>query len=218
MEIILTSIEALFDTYKFAKEVILIIIGAIFGGVCTVIINNGAMRKQAKFNMQYRILSDEAENIGVIYKKIEAIEIELSFGTGETEPLKTEINEVQHLLLALNERLRNKRKFVRKYMSAVIVEESAEYVSAYTKILYTVGSDGIFDFKIIPEINSEKIAELRNLEERFRKLNNQMTEAMESIIEPGIFSRIKRKLRKPGMLIEECYAIGKIHRRSKKER
>lgn len=103
-------------------------------------------------------------------------------------------------------------------MSAVIVEESAEYVSAYTKILYTVCSDGIFDFKIIPEINSEKIAELRNLEERFRKLNNQMTEAMELIIEPGIFSRIKRKLRKPGMLIEECYAIGKIHRRSKKER
>lgn len=33
--------------------------------------HNSSERKQAKFDMQYRILSDEAENIGVIYKKIE---------------------------------------------------------------------------------------------------------------------------------------------------
>lgn len=214
----LTNIETIFATYTFAKEVFIAVFGAIFGGICTVIINNVAIRKQSKFDMQYKILNAESENIASLCKKIETIEIGLSFGNGETTPLKNEIDEVQYLLLSLNERLRNNRKFVRKYVSALIVEKSAQYVSEYMKILYTHGKNGIFDFELISKVDSEKITKLREFKKNFQKLSNDMTEAMESIIEPSIFSKIKRKLRKPGMFIEECNAIKKVHKHNKKGR
>lgn len=214
---LMIKIEAFFESYSFAKEVLLVVFGAIFGGFCTVIINNGALRKQCKFDMQYQILNTEAENIANICKKIESIEIGLSFSDGKTSPMKNEIEETQKLLLSLNERLRNKRKFVRKYMSALFVEESAQFVSDYTKILYVHGDNGIFDFQLISTINAEKIADLRKLKNDFQKFSNNMSETMETIIEPSIFSKIKRKLRKPGMFIEECNAIRKVHKRKKKE-
>ena len=212
------SIEILLNTYSFAKEVILLVIGVVLGGICTIILNNGAIRKQAKFNMQYRILSTEAKDIDAIYKKIEAIEIALSFGDGETKALENNINEVQYLLLALNERLRNKRTFVRKYMSAVIVEKSAKLVLTYTNILYTIDGSDIFDFEMIEKVNAEKIKELREFESNFREFNNQITEAMESLIEPSILSRIKRKLLKIGMTMEECNAIRKVYKRNTEEK
>lgn len=214
---LLTKIEAFFVSYSFAKEVLLVVIGAVFGGFCTVIINNGAIRKQCKFDMQYQILNAEAENIANIYKKIESVEIRLSFGDGETSPLNNEIDEIQSLLLALNERLRNKRKFVRKYMSALFVEESAQFVSDYMKLLYVHGENGIFDFQIISKVNAEKIADLRKFKNNFQKFSNDMSETMETIIAPSIFSKIKRKLRKSGMFIEECNAMRKVHKRNKKE-
>lgn len=206
----ITKIESFFETYSFTQEVLLVVFGAVFGGICTVIINKGAIRKQCKFDMQYKILSEEAENIANIYKKVEAIEIGLSFGTGETDRLKEEIDEVQHLLLALNERLRNKRKFVRKYISAVIVEKSAHYATDYMKILYTHGNNGLFDFQMVSKVDAEKIMELRKFENNIQELSNDMIESMETIIEPGILSKIKRKLRKPIMMIEDCFAIIKV--------
>ncbi len=212
------SIETFFATYSFSKDVILVVFGAVFGGICTVIINNGAIRKQCKFDMQYKILSDEAENITSIYKKIETIEIGLSFGDRKIDKLKDEIDEVQYLLLALNERLRNKRKFVKKYMSALVVEKSAQFVTDYMKLLYTHGKNGIFDFVMISEVDDEKLSNLRNFKNDFQKYCNDMVEAMEMIIEPSIFSRVKRKLRKPAMFIEECNAIRKVHNHNKKGR
>lgn len=214
----LKNIETFFATYSFSKDVILVVFGAVFGGICTVIINNGAIRKQCKFDMQYKILNEEAENIASIYKKIETIEIGLSFGDRKTDKLKDEIDEIQYLLLALNERLRNKRKFVRKYMSALIVEKSAQFVTDYMKLLYTHGKNGIFDFVMVSEVDDEKLSNLRNFENDFQKYCNDMVEAMEMIIEPSIFSRVKRKLRKPGMFIEECNAIRKVHKHNKKGR
>lgn len=215
---LITKIEAFFETYSFTQEVLLVVFGAVFGGICTVIINKGAIRKQCKFDMQYKILSEETENIADICNKIEAIEIGLSFGTGETAPLEKEINEVQYLLLSLNERLRNKRKFVRKYLSAVIVEKSAQYVMEYTKIFYTLGDKGFCDWRMIPNIDTDKINALREFNQSFRILSNDMAETMETIIEPGIIAKIKRKLRKPGMFIEECHAISKVHKSEKKGR
>ena len=206
----ITKIESFFEAYSFTKEVLLVVFGAVFGGICTVIINKGAIREQCKFDMQYKILSEEAENITNIYKKVEAIEIGLSFGTGETDKLKEEIDEVQHLLLALNERLRNKRKFVRKYINAVIVEKSAHYVTDYMKILYTHGNNGLFDFQMVSKVDKEKIMELRMFKNNIQELSNDMIESMETIIEPGILSKIKRKLRKPIMIIEDCFAIIKV--------
>ena len=133
----LSSIETIFATYSFAKEVILVVFGAVFGGICTVVINNGAMKKQSRFDMQYRILSEEAENISGIYRKVEALEIGISFGNMETTPFAEDISEIEKRLLKLNERLRDKRRFVRKYMKATIVEQSALCVSDFMKIFYT---------------------------------------------------------------------------------
>lgn len=215
---LITKIETFFETYSFTQEVLLVVFGAVLGGICTVIINRGAIRKQCKFDMQYKILSEENENILSIAKKIEAIEIGLSFGTGETAPLESEINEVQYLLLSLNERLRTKRKFVRKYLSAVIVEKSAQYVTEYTKVLYTLGDRGFYDLQMISKVDADKINSLRMFSQSFKALSNDMAEAMETIIEPGIIAKIRRKLRKPGMLIEECYAISKVHKSEKKGR
>jgi len=189
---LITKIENFFETYSFTQEVLLVVLGVVFGGICTVIINRGAIRKQCKFDMQYKILSAEAENIADICKKIETIEIGLSFGTGETALLESEINEVQYLLLSLNERLKTKRKFVRKYLSAVIVEKTAQYVTEYTKILYTLGDKGFYDWRMISKVDTEKINSLREFNNDFKKLNNDMTESMEAIIEPGIIAKIKK--------------------------
>lgn len=209
--------EAFFENYSFTQEVLLVVIGAVFGGICTVIINKGAIRKQCKFDMQYKILSEEIDNIADICKKNEAIEIGLSFGTGETAPFKDEINEIQYSLLSLNERLRSKRKFVRKYLSAVIVEKSAQFVTDYTKVLYIPGNEGFWDWRMVAKVDTDGINSLRKFSQLFKNLNNDMTEAMETIIEPGVIAKLKRKLRKPGMFLEECYAISKVHKREKKE-
>jgi hypothetical protein len=44
-----------------------------------------------------------------------------------------------------------------------------------------------------------------------------MAEAMESVIMPGIVSKVKRKLRTPGMMIEDCVAILKVGHNKKKK-
>ena len=149
MNDVVTTIEAFFETYSFTKDAFLVIFGAVFGGVCTVIINNGAMRKQCRFDMQYKILKEEADKLNDLSKKVEALEIKLSFGNHSTVELASEIDEIQHLLLKTNESLREKRKFVRKFLSAVIVEKSAQYVSDYMRILYQQGDGGIFDFRMV---------------------------------------------------------------------
>ena len=40
----------------FVQESILVVMSVVFGGLITVIINNGAMKKQSKFEMQRKIL------------------------------------------------------------------------------------------------------------------------------------------------------------------
>lgn len=212
IENFLKTIEGFFTGYPFFQDFIIAFIGVIFGGVVTVIINNGAMRKQCRFDMQYKILDEEFKNISEIYKKIEMLEIGLSFGDGKTEPYQKEIDEVQHLLLKLNDRLRQKRKFVRKYMSATIVEKSAQCVTDYVKILYTRGDNGFFDFHIIENVDCDKIEQLRNFENYVRDLTNDMADAMESIVSPGWIAKFSRVLRKPCMIIEDCNAIRKVHK------
>lgn len=218
MDDVMNAVEEFFKIYSFAQEVLLVVFGAVFGGICTVIINRGAIRKQCKFDMQYKILSEETDNIADICKKIEAIEIGLSFGTGETAPLENEINEIHHSLLSLNQRLRSKRKFVRKHLSAVIVEKSAQYVTDYTKVFYTFGDKGFWDLRMVSKVDADRINLLREFNQSFKTLNNNMVEALETIIEPGIIAKTRRKLRKLGMLVEECYAISKVHKSEKKGR
>jgi hypothetical protein len=171
------------------------------------------MRKQCHFDMQYKILKEEAENVASLYKQVEALEIYLSFGDGSTEKYAREIDEVQKLLLGLNERLRDKRKFVWKYLNATIVEKTAQYVSDYMKIMYVHGQNGLLDFQIIAKTDAKVIEKLRHFETHIQKLSSEMSEAMEHLIAPGIVAKIKRKLRKPGMFIEVCIAIVKVHRK-----
>lgn len=210
---LLKTIESVFETYSFAKEFILVVLGAIFGGICTTIINDAAMKKQCLFDLQYKILKEEADNVANLYKLVESLEINLSFNNGDTDKYANQIDEVQKLLLKLNDRLRNKRKFVRKYLSATIVEKTAQYVSDYKKIMYTQGQNGILDFQIISKSDDQLIKKLRRFEFDIQKLSNEMSEAMEHLIAPGIVAKIKRKLRKPGMIIEEFIAISKVHRK-----
>lgn len=214
---VVTTIETFFETYSFTKEAFLVIFGAVFGGICTVIINNGAMRKQCRFDMQYSILKDEADKLSELSKQVEALEIKLSFGNHSTAEFASEIDEIQHLLLKTNASLREKRRFVRKFLNAVTVEKSAQYVSDYMKILYQQGDGGLFDFRMVSSVNVDQLEALRKFEANVQTLSNDIAEAMESAIMPGIASKIKRKLRKPGMMIEECVAIVKVgHNRKKK--
>ena len=207
------KLECFFATYSFAKETLLIVLGAILGGIGTVIINNGAIRKQCRFDMQYSILSDEAEKVSELAKKVETLEILLSFGSGETDGHLNEIEEIHHLLLKLNERLRDKRKFVRKYLSAVIVEKSAQYVTDYMKLLYRQGDNGVFDFQVITVVNIDTINKLREFEKNILKLSNDISDAMEKVISPGMVAKLGRKIRKLAMLIEECNAIRAVHKK-----
>lgn len=207
----LTIIESFFAPYSIAKEILLIVFGAIFGGVCTVIINNGAMRKQCKFDMQHKILTEETDNISNIYKKLENIEIKVSFASGKTEQLECDIEEMQTLLLVMVDRLRKKRKFVRNYISAFIVEQAEQYPLDFKNIFYMQGKTGFYDLQLLPKISSEKLEDLRKLVANLRNLNNKMDESTEKLISPSVFSFLARKIRVPIMFIEKLNAIKKMH-------
>lgn len=209
---LLEKIEAVVKAYPFATEVLMLIVGVILGAISTAIINNLAVRKKAKFDMQYQIVKDEAENVVNIYDKIEAVEIDLPNEKGNTKLFFNEIEEIQSLLLSLNSRLCNKRKFVRKYISALMIEKSAKYVLDYKNIFYEDDMKFGFNFKIISKIDAEGIRKLRKLKDDFQELSDEMTEALERVIEPDIISRVKRKLRNPIMKIEEICAMMKLNK------
>lgn len=213
---LLEKIEAVVKAYPFATEVLMLIVGVILGAISTAIINNLAVRKKAKFDMQYQIVKDEAENIANIYDKIEAVEIDLPYENGNTKLFFNEIEEIQSLLLSLNSRLYNKRRFVRKYISALMIEKSKKYILDYKNIFYKDDMNSDFNFEIIPTINAEGIRKLRKLKDDFQELSDEMTEVLERVIEPGIISRFKRKLRKPIMGVEEISAMMKFNKCDKK--
>ncbi|MPN55461.1 hypothetical protein SDC9_203143 [bioreactor metagenome] len=121
------------------------------------------------------------------------------------------------MALNTNERLREKRKFVHKYLSATLVEESAQIVSDYLKIMYKQGNGGIMDFQVIEEVNADALNKLRILTRDVQKLNDGLIECLEKLISPGLFAMVKRKLRTPVMIVQEFWAIYKVHRKQKKK-
>ena len=60
---LLTYLEKGFSNYPFLKDVVIASLGVIFGGVVTVIINRGAIRKQALFDMKYDILKEQTKEV-----------------------------------------------------------------------------------------------------------------------------------------------------------
>lgn len=59
IEFIETSLQQ-----DFVRESILVVISVIFGGLITVIINNGAMKKQSRFDMQRKIIEGLLQQAG----------------------------------------------------------------------------------------------------------------------------------------------------------
>jgi len=212
------GIETFLAAYPFLKECVLVFISVVLGGVCTVAINNGAMRKKCRFDMQHDILKAESKKITKLHKALEELEIGFSFINKETSEFKNKIEEIDLLLLKTNESLRTQRKFVRKYLSATLVEKSAQLISDYHRILFRFGAGGFMDMQIVDEINSESLNSLRMLVSDVQKLSDDMTESLEKLISPSIFARIKRKFRKPVMIIEELHAISSVHRVEKKKK
>ncbi|MGX8797648.1 hypothetical protein ACR6HW_16545 [Fusibacter sp. JL298sf-3] len=114
---VIQEVEQLFLSYPFTKESLLVLLSVILGAIFTAIINNGAMKKQSKFNLQYEILKNELEKVIELSKSIEKLEINLSFSQQDFVVYKADIQRVSHMLFRVNESLRDNRKFVRKYIN-----------------------------------------------------------------------------------------------------
>ncbi len=214
---IIREIEALFVSYPFAKDCLLILLSVILGAIFTAIINNGAIKKQSKFNLQYEILKREFDKVVEMQKSVENLEIILSFSKEEISVYKEDIEKVNHLLLKTNESLRENRKFVRKYISAKSVEFSAQLVSDYLSLMYDK-SKGLFEFEVVVSFDANKIQRLRIISEDARNLENQLSESLEKLISPGMFSGLKRKFRKPLMFFEELMAIISVSKSRRKSK
>ena len=156
------------------------------------------------------------DNISKIYKKLENIEIGVSFASGKTESFKNDIDEMQTLLLFMSERMQKKRKFVRKYISALMVEKAQQYPVDFKNVFYQQGNNGFYDLQLLSKISSKKIADLRNLLTSIRSLNDEMEASIEKIISPSVFSSFARKIRVPVMFIEKLNAMRKLHKNRKK--
>jgi hypothetical protein len=131
---------------NFVQESILVVMSVVFGGLITVIINNGAMKKQSKFEMQRKIIEELLHRAENLQKRLEQLEIGISFKLLCDDEYNAAANEVGRLCLSLNEALRKKRKFVLRYIKAVTVEESAKMAVQLQKALYEFGEAGFTDF------------------------------------------------------------------------
>ena len=212
---LLKEIERNFVSFPFIKECLLVFISVILGGIFAALINNGAMRKQSKFNLQYNILKQEYEKITDLRKNIEELEINLSFVDNSTEVFIEDIEKVNQMLLKTNESLKEKRKFVRKYLSAKSVEFSAQLIGSYIEMMYE-HNKGLLDIKVVDLVDDRKIEQLRHLILDTVQLENEICESLEKLVSPGVISKIKRKCRKPLMLIEGVIAIVSVNRKKLK--
>ena len=176
----LTYLENGFSNYPFLKDVVIATLGVVFGGIVTVIINRGAIRKQAHFNMKYDILKEETNHVNELANKLEMIEIALSFNQTTLSNLSNDIEALESSLLHLNFDLEEKRKFVVKYITAMMVEHSAQYVIDYKSIFYKQGNGGLFDYQLKDKLTSENITDLRALTNNLKSLANKLTEGKES--------------------------------------
>ena len=103
---LITYLENSFNNYPFLKDVVVASLGVILGGIVTVIINKGAIRKQALFDMKYDILKEQTKKVDELAKSIEAIEIKLSFQIVTIADLSKDIESTQSALCELNKELK----------------------------------------------------------------------------------------------------------------
>lgn len=201
----------------FVQESTLVVMSVVFGGLITVIINNGAMKKQCKFDMQRKIIEELLQQAENFQKELEKLEIGISFKMLDNAEYIVAVNEVGRLCLSLNESLRTKQKFVLRYVKAVAIEESARMVSQIHKALYEFGDGGLVDIKIKQTPDTEMIDTLRKLLVDAKALSNALTESLEKLSSPGIIAKLLRLIRPVRLFIGECYAIWRVGRKEKKE-
>lgn len=213
----LTYLENGFKNYPFLKDVVIASLGVIFGGVVTVIINRGAIRKQALFDMKYDILKEQTNKVNELAKCVEAIEINISFQKVTIADLSKDIDSLQSALLQLNNDLDDKRRFVVNYISATMVERSAQYAVDYQKVFYVQGDGGIFDFQLKQKLSPDEINSLRVLTNNLKKLANKLNEEKEKLIAPSLFSRFVRRLRGIRLTLAKPFAWNKVKKEKEKE-
>lgn len=201
----------------FVQESTLVVMSVVFGGLITVIINNGAMKKQSRFDMQRKIIEELLQEAEKFQKELEKLEICISFKMLDNADYIIAANEVGRLCLSLNESLHTKRKFVLWYVKAVTVEESASMVSQIHKALYEFGDGGLMDMKIKQTPDTEMISALRSLSVDAKTLTNSLTESLEKLSSPGIIAKLLRLIRPVRLFIGECYAVWRVGRKEKKE-
>lgn len=207
---ILGAAEKLFAQYQFTKDFIITCMGVVFGGVITVIINKGAIRKQAYFDLQYKILDELIQQVYDLEKQIEHLEIALSFGDRKTEPFENQILSVEKQALALNEVFREKRVLVHKCLTGVMLEESAQIPGKLYGVIYDTEKGGLFDLKRKEIVSIKDIETLRELTANLRKLKNQVITSLEKLIFPSMFSKVKRRIKKIKVFVGNLYGIWKI--------
>ena len=197
----------------FVQESVLVVMSVVFGGLITVIINNGAMKKQSRFDMQRKIIEELLQQAEKFQKELERLEIGISFKILCNAEYDAAANKVGRLCLSLNEALRKNRRFVLRYIKAVTVEESAKMVVQLQKALYEFGEGGFTDMKVKQTPDTEIIDALRMLSVDSVALSTALTESLEKLSSPGIIAKLVRLIRPARLFIGECYAIWRVGRK-----
>lgn len=206
----LKNIESFFSEYPFAQDFVIASLGVIFGGIVTVLINKGAIRKQTYFDLQYKILNELVDQVFDLEKSIEYIEIGLSFGNRRTAPLENEINAVEHKALVLNEVFREKRNIVHKYLTGVMLEESTHIPAKIYSVVYDKDQSSLTNPVRKETVSITDIAMLREITAYTRKLKNEIIDSLEKLIFPSILFKLKRKLKKVKVFWGNGYGVWKV--------
>ena len=210
---LLIGIETFFTEYQFTKDFFITCLGVIFGGGITILINRGAIRKEAYFKLQYETLSELIDEVYQLEKSIEHLEIGLSFGTRETATFEDQITSIEKSALALNEVFREKRNLIHQCLTGVMLEESAHIPGTFLGIFLDKEKASITNLRRKNMLSIDDVEKLRNLTNDVRKLKNQMIDSLESIIFPGFFSKVIRNLKKIKVVCGNLYGIWKVNRR-----
>lgn len=211
---VLDKIQCIFTTYPFLKECILIFLSVISGGVITVYINTGAMRKQSKYEMQHTIINSIFEDYNHLAKRLEEFEISYPFNKLNEDDYKNYISSIASEMLQLNEKMREKRKFIRKYLKATTVEKSAIFVLKFQKTFYSFDG-GLANMTIKSTIGTSDLKDLRLLIQDIKSINNEITEILESFISPSLLSKLSRKIRPIQLFIDELISIIRVNKTKK---
>ena len=205
---LLKTIEKVaYDNTQFTQDVFVAVLGVVIGAFLTAYINNLAIRKKAKFDMQHEILKQYSQSVEVFCKSIEAIEITLATRKWKTGDLADDIFKLDTEMVHFANQIQEERWYVRKFIKSEYIKIYNTHVMTFHQIFFKFapGTNSGFPMSIpYDEVSKEKVALLLQLERDMRDLNALFSEGLERLISPGIFSKMRRVFRKPITIVEEC--------------